>query len=64
MLIIDLEMHVNRFFYAFSILFLALAIEKMIQKKHINFTFKGIYGKMEHPDADFNNQKVIFEGMY
>ena len=19
---------------------------------------------MEHPDADFNNQKVIFEGMY
>ncbi len=34
MLIIDLEMHVNRFFYAFSILFPALAIEKMIQKNN------------------------------
>ena len=32
MLLIDLEMHVNRFFYAFSILFPALAAEKMILK--------------------------------
>ena len=34
MLIIDLEMHVNRFFCAFSILFPALATEKMIQKNN------------------------------
>ena len=41
MLLIDLEMHVNRFFYAFSILFPALAAEKMIQKITHKLHFQG-----------------------
>ena len=48
----------------FLYFFLHLQKKKWFLKQHINFTSKGIYGKMEHPDADFNNQKVIFEGMY
>ena len=41
MLLIDLKMHVNRFIYAFSILFPALAIEKMILKITHKLHFQG-----------------------